>query len=582
MNTENSGLPVEKSSTDATTGRRHDLDALRAVAMLLGIALHGSLAYTTVGFWGVRDDHTHFGFDILNSTIHGFRMQLFFVISGFFTAMLWRKRGLVAVLRQRALRILLPLVIFIVPITWLSGKVFPIINTSETEKSRLQPSAETLWTAARDNDVEALKRHTAGGADLNQRDPQFQIPALNWAALNGSLAVAEWLLNSGAQVDVTSEDESTPLSHAAFTGRPDLASLLIKRGANVNRVNRHQSTPLNNAEADWGIVEWAAGLLKLKVDKPSVESGHLAVAALLKENGGRHQSGLGAANSSTMNSQPKYDRITQAYLDFSTAPVFSQFQFLSHLWFLWFLCLLLIPFGVYAWVAKKVNWRGASPALFQSPRLLWWLVPLTMIPQWFHGLTFPGFGPDTSTGIIPPPHILLLYFVYFFFGVCYYDVRDTEAKLCRHWWWMLPIALLAVYPLAMGMTFNSPPEWMQRWIPSDAVRPLAVLMQVIFAWFMIFGLIGLFRKFFSSENKTARYLSDSAYFLYLLHLPLLFVPQYLMKQADVPAAVKFIVVCVSTTAVLLLTYHFCIRYTLVGTMLNGKRRRPAKQNISAN
>ena len=43
--------------------------------------------------------------------IHGFRMPLFFLVSGFFTAMLWRTRGLRALLKQRTTRILLPLVL---------------------------------------------------------------------------------------------------------------------------------------------------------------------------------------------------------------------------------------------------------------------------------------------------------------------------------------------------------------------------------------------------------------------------------------------------------------------------------------
>lgn len=74
--------------------------------------------------------------------------------------------------------------------------------------------------------------------------------------------------------------------------------------------------------------------------------------------------------------------------------------------------------------------------------------------------------------------------------------------------------------------------------------------------------------------ETARYVSDSAYFLYLMHLPLIFVPQYLMKQVDLPAFVKFTVVCISTTAVLLLIYEKVVRYTPIGTLLNGPRKRP--------
>jgi len=87
--------------------------------MLLGIVLHASLAYTG-GPWIVRDEgHGAFGGVFL--AIHGFRMQLFFLLSGFFTALVWRRLGLAGLLRQRAARIALPLLIgmfTIVPAGW--------------------------------------------------------------------------------------------------------------------------------------------------------------------------------------------------------------------------------------------------------------------------------------------------------------------------------------------------------------------------------------------------------------------------------------------------------------------------------
>ena len=41
--------------------------------------------------------------------MHGFRMPVFFLLSGFFTAMLWRRRGLPSLIRHRLRRVALPL-----------------------------------------------------------------------------------------------------------------------------------------------------------------------------------------------------------------------------------------------------------------------------------------------------------------------------------------------------------------------------------------------------------------------------------------------------------------------------------------
>ncbi len=85
--------------------RRHDLDALRAFAMFLGISLHASLSLFTVPsssssnmdiVWPVRDISQNQIFLIFMVFIHSFRMPMFFILSGFFTMMLYRKRGIKA------------------------------------------------------------------------------------------------------------------------------------------------------------------------------------------------------------------------------------------------------------------------------------------------------------------------------------------------------------------------------------------------------------------------------------------------------------------------------------------------------
>ena len=112
-------LPTE--SAGAGAGRRfHELDALRAVAMLLGIVLHASV-YLIPGVWDTDypDEASDF-YAILFFAIHGFRMPVFFLLSGFFTAMLWRRRGLRELGKHRLKRVGLPLAIgamTVIPVT---------------------------------------------------------------------------------------------------------------------------------------------------------------------------------------------------------------------------------------------------------------------------------------------------------------------------------------------------------------------------------------------------------------------------------------------------------------------------------
>lgn len=97
--------------------RLHALDNLRALMMWLGIVLHVALNHLTVASplpW--RDPQTSRVADLLLLFIHGFRMPVFFVLAGFFVALLIERRGAGGMLRNRALRLALPFALFWPPL----------------------------------------------------------------------------------------------------------------------------------------------------------------------------------------------------------------------------------------------------------------------------------------------------------------------------------------------------------------------------------------------------------------------------------------------------------------------------------
>jgi hypothetical protein len=112
------------------TERLHALDSLRAIMMLLGLVLHSALAYVTFNtrnvWWGIKDtESTHRFFDLLINYIHSFRMPVFFVIAGFFGALLFYERSQKVMLQNRLNRIVLPFVVFVI-LLW------PLVNLSWT------------------------------------------------------------------------------------------------------------------------------------------------------------------------------------------------------------------------------------------------------------------------------------------------------------------------------------------------------------------------------------------------------------------------------------------------------------------
>lgn len=103
-----------------TDGQRiHSMDNLRALAMLAGVVFHAALAYSPLmhPVWPLADAGRSVVVDALAWFLHLFRMPLFFVVAGFFAALLVARRGMGGLFRNRCARVLLPLLLFLPPVT---------------------------------------------------------------------------------------------------------------------------------------------------------------------------------------------------------------------------------------------------------------------------------------------------------------------------------------------------------------------------------------------------------------------------------------------------------------------------------
>jgi peptidoglycan/LPS O-acetylase OafA/YrhL len=554
-------------------GRLHHLDALRAFAMLLGIALHASCSLAPLP-WLVQDSRQDPAFGTFLLGVHGFRMPLFFLVSGFFTAMLWRRRGIAAMLRQRTLRIFVPCMLGLVTIIPLTMGVSIWAMFSPSGPFR---DDGTLIGAIRTGDRAAFEQRLKDGADVNAPDETLSVRPLNWAALRGDDAVARLLIEHGADVNGRNGDGSTPLHSAAFLGHPDVAELLLANGADPQARMNSGETPFKSVEADWGFTQFVAfQVLRLPPrQEAEVKAGRAKVRSLIEQR--IASGGSTPSQSAEANRSEKRMGLVASYRDFLTSDRFQvnlggwkfhlvETPVFSHLWFLWFLCWLVPLFALVAWSVDRLGGARAPGWLTLSPLRLLWVVPVTLIAEFFMGYGGPHFGADTATGLILPPHLLLYYGIFFGFGALYYDADDDQGQLGRTWWLWLPAALALILPVGLATMTN---------------RPLGGIVQVLYTWVMSFGLIGLFRRYLSRPSPAARYVSDSSYWLYLVHLPLVIALQMIVRDWPLPALVKFVLICAVTTGVLLLSYELMVRHSWIGLLLNGRKvprsRRPAEE-----
>ena len=104
------------SNETEPSGRLHGLDALRGIALLLGVVLHASMTYFPVPIWIVSDTDNSPVASAIFFAIHLFRMTTFFLIAGLFAHMMLDRRGVAGFIKDRAVRIAGPLATFWTPV----------------------------------------------------------------------------------------------------------------------------------------------------------------------------------------------------------------------------------------------------------------------------------------------------------------------------------------------------------------------------------------------------------------------------------------------------------------------------------
>ncbi|WP_196885783.1 acyltransferase family protein [Aureivirga sp. CE67] len=119
------------------TERIHGLDSLRAIMMFLGLVIHVSLTYVPEkpSYWFIKDPISYnIFFDALAKWIHIFRMPIFFIISGFFSALLFYERNPKKMFFNRINRIVFPFIaglFLIIPIYKFSVSLSTAIFSGE-------------------------------------------------------------------------------------------------------------------------------------------------------------------------------------------------------------------------------------------------------------------------------------------------------------------------------------------------------------------------------------------------------------------------------------------------------------------
>jgi peptidoglycan/LPS O-acetylase OafA/YrhL len=147
------------------------------------------------------------------------------------------------------------------------------------------------------------------------------------------------------------------------------------------------------------------------------------------------------------------------------------------------------------------------------------------------------------------------------------DREDVLAIWRKQWPIHLAVAAIAtiVCLAIVGMVPTFVPAKPGTWTLAYAVS------YGIAIWCWCFALIGIAVRYLSEERPAVRYVADASYWIYLAHLPVVAAFQVVVGHWLLHWTVKFPLVMVASLAVLFVSYHYLVRATFIGSILNGRR-----------
>jgi peptidoglycan/LPS O-acetylase OafA/YrhL len=256
---------------------------------------------------------------------------------------------------------------------------------------------------------------------------------------------------------------------------------------------------------------------------------------------------------------------------------------LTHLWFLyvllWFYVAALAlragvaALDVHSWLRGRVD--AVVKALISGGLLPFVLAaPVGLALYWQKSWLLWAGVPTPDRGLVPNPPALLAFGLAFGLGW----LLQRQAASLQFWQRRFPLYLAAAVGLTAacvalnGVTAAIDPAT-QPAAQNPTLRFVFAACYSLAMWAWSIGLIGAALRFLSASRPVVRYLADASYWIYLIHLPIVMALQVVVFRLALPALVKFALVLAVGFPLMLLTYQFLVRYTWVGAILNGRRRR---------
>jgi glucans biosynthesis protein C len=246
----------------------------------------------------------------------------------------------------------------------------------------------------------------------------------------------------------------------------------------------------------------------------------------------------------------------------------------THLWFLYYLLLISMSvvllrylLGLHKPLQHTLRQLADTTigCLSRSPFGILAIAVPTAASLWFMS----HWGMDTpDKSLVPQAPTFLIYGGAFLFGWLLHRHADLIEHFARLSWSKFALCLLAIVTANMLASYEM--QFSKEHF--NLIKACFVFSYAVMMWSLVSLTIGLFRELFNRPSKTVRYLADSSYWLYLIHLPIVIWLQIAFAELPLHWSIKLGAICALTILISIVLYDAFIRSTFVGAVLNGKRK----------
>ena len=278
---------------------------------------------------------------------------------------------------------------------------------------------------------------------------------------------------------------------------------------------------------------------------------------------------------------------------FSDKPVFNEINF-WHFWFIYF----LLFFYLFHWLFHKI---GNKDFLFHDNKLIGKLTRFSILKRWgfliltalafpiHFSLQSPMFWPSNFNFQL---NELIYYFGFYIFGAYLFKNIHLLKILSQNGWFYLIISLPFVFLLngsteRYDLTRNVVVDittwkianiqlWEEGLFSNSTEKTVIVFLRCAVCWTLCFGFIGLAHRYLNKPGRYVRYLADSAYWVFWVHILFTSLFSRYAQQITLGNSLfKAVLIFHLSMFLMYILYNNCIRYTFLGDYFMGRRKHPS-------